>query len=390
MTRVGNYWHMLPEASQARKAIWTAVNPHTGRRRIDEAFPLQIRESTRDQDMFIRFKNGSTWQVLGSDNFNSLVGSPPVGVVFSEYALANPAAWSFIRPILDENGGWALFISTPRGRNHLARLYDYAKYSSDWFAQLLTVDDTKAIPLDVIEKARKELTAERGPQEAAAIIQQEYYCSFDAALPGSYYGEILAGMEKKGLLTNVPHDPGFQVGTAWDIGFGDATAIWFYQCIGREIRIIDYYEMSGADLAHYAKILKDKPYNYYDHILPHDAGHGDIRGSTITEMLTKLGVKPNRVLPIDRIDAGIHAVRAFLPRCVFDVRNCERGIDAMRAYRKEWDDNRQAFKDKPLHDWTSHAADAFRYLAQGFRPAYNSQPMQMPRQADSNYDYFRS
>ena len=183
--RVGGYWHMLPMANQARKAIWDAVNPRTGRRRIDDAFPSEIRDSTREQDMFIRFKNGSTWQVVGSDNYNALVGSPPVGVVFSEYALADPAAWAFLRPILAENGGWAIFISTPRGRNHFARLVDFARGDARWFGQVLTVEDSGSISLEVINSERRELRAERGEKEAKSIIAQEYYCDFDAArLPG--------------------------------------------------------------------------------------------------------------------------------------------------------------------------------------------------------------
>ncbi len=183
MTRVGGIWHMLPMANQARKALWDAVNPRTGRRRIDDAFPAELRDTTREQDMFIRFKNGSTWQVVGSDNYNALVGSPPVGVVFSEYALADPSAWAFLRPILAENGGWAIFISTPRGRNHFARLVDFARGDSQWHGQVITVEQSGAISMDVIERERRELTAERGEKEADAIIAQEYYCDFDAAIP---------------------------------------------------------------------------------------------------------------------------------------------------------------------------------------------------------------
>jgi phage terminase large subunit len=194
--RIGPYWHMLPMASQARKAIWDAVNPHTGRRRIDEAFPLAMRASTRDQDMFIRFVNGSTWQVVGSDNYNALVGSPPVGIVFSEYALADPSAWALLRPILAENKGWALFISTTRGRNHFQRLVEYARANpTDWYGETLTVEDTKAIPMEVIDQERRELTAERGPSEAKAIIAQEYYCDADASIPGAYYGELMGRAE---------------------------------------------------------------------------------------------------------------------------------------------------------------------------------------------------
>jgi phage terminase large subunit len=205
MTRVGGYWHMLPQHNQARKAIWDAINPSTGRRRIDDAFPLALRDSTREQDMFIRFKNGSTWQVVGSDNYNALVGSPPVGVVFSEYALSDPSSWAFIRPILAENGGWALFISTPRGNNHFAKLVRYAQANpAEWFGQVLTVEDTGAIAPDVIAREQRELVAERGEKEAEAIIAQEYRCDFNAAIPGAYYGPHMTRAEQEGRIGDFP------------------------------------------------------------------------------------------------------------------------------------------------------------------------------------------
>jgi phage terminase large subunit len=245
--RVGPYWHMLPQANQARKAIWDAVNPRTGRRRIDDAFPLEIRESTRETDMFIRFKNGSTWQVVGSDNYDALVGSPPVGIVFSEYALADPAAWALLRPILAENGGWALFISTTRGRNHFHKLVEYAKQASDWYGETLTVEDTGAIPKEAIETERRELIAERGEQEAEAIIAQEYYCDADASVPGAYYGSHMSKATKEGRIGLFPWLPGEQVGTAWDLGHGDSTVVWFYQQprSGR-VRLIDVLKVLAS------------------------------------------------------------------------------------------------------------------------------------------------
>lgn len=182
--RIGTYWHMLPEASQARKAVWEAVNPHTGKRRIDEAFPEEIRETTREQEMFIRFINGSTWQVLGSDNYNSLVGAPPVGVVFSEWALCNPDSWAYLRPILAENGGWAFFISTPRGENHCKTLLEIAQQSDWWFGELLTADDTGVFTEEQLENERQELIAQYGASRGQALFDQEYYCSFKPAFTG--------------------------------------------------------------------------------------------------------------------------------------------------------------------------------------------------------------
>lgn len=402
MQRVGGIWHMLPEAAQARKAIWDAVNPHTGRRRIDDAFPKEIRATTREQDMFIRFKNGSTWQVVGSDNFNSLVGAPPVGVVFSEYALANPTAWGFLRPILAENGGWAMFISTPRGRNHFARMVSYALQDKEWFGQVLTVEDTGAITPDTIGRERRELEAERGPKEAASIIAQEYYCSFDAALPGAYYGEHIQQAEREGRIGVFPWLPNLPVGTAWDLGHGDSTVVWFYQQLpGGRVRLIDVLEGSGVGLDWYAHKLHAKPYVYADHIWPHDGDHGNIRdiaGNTLKATAKALlGLTP-RILERDSsIEQGINAVRQLFPlleintepvvtdgETIEDARQrMTRALDALRGYHRAWDENNQKFKDSPKHDWTSHTADALRYLARGRKPfAYADAPnANRPRRA---------
>lgn len=368
--RVGTYWHMLPEAAQARKAIWTAVDPHTGIRRTDQAFPLELRRRTREQDMFIEFTNGSTWQALGSDNYNSIVGSPPVGVVFSEYALANPNAWAYIRPILAENGGLAMFISTPRGRNHFYRMHEYAKTDPVWHTKLLTVRDTGVISAEVIAQERRELAAERGDDEADNIIRQEYYCDFDAAIPGSYYGRIIARLEKAGQICEVPYDPRFPVFTAWDIGKKDPTAIWFYQQVGDWTNVIDYYDNSGAGADHYARVLlNDRDYAYGGHTMPFDVEVGEWgnNGLTRKKSLETLGVRPIRVLGHGSVDDGINAVRILLPKCRFDRKKTEKGVDALRQYQKEWDDENRCFALKPKHDWTSHPADAFRYLAQGIR-----------------------
>lgn len=374
---------MLPEAAQARKAIWAAVDPHTGIRRIDQAFPLQIRRRTREQEMFIEFLNGSTWQVLGSDNYNSIVGAPPAGVVFSEYALADPNAWAYVRPILAENGGWSLFISTPRGRNHFYRLHRYALTDPTWHTQKLTVRETSVISADVIAQERRELAAERGEEEADNIINQEYYCDFDAAIPGSYYGRLIAKAEAEGRIGAVPYDPRHPVITAWDLGVGDSTAIWFVQQIRNVVHVIDYYENSGVGADHYARVLKEREYVYDGHLLPHDADDrewGSANASSRVDTLKSLKVKPCRVLPNGSIEDGINAVRVLLPRCRFDAGKCERGIDCLRQYQKRWDDKLRTFANRPLHDWTSHGADAFRYLAQGLKD-YRPDTAERPRSA---------
>ena len=388
MEKVGTYWHMLPLANQSRKAIWDAVNPKTGKRRIDEAFPQALRANTRDQDMFIRFKNGSTWQVVGSDGYMSLIGSPPVGVVFSEYAMADPSAWAFLRPILAENGGWALFISTPRGRNHFQRLVTFAITDDEWFGQILGVKDTRAISPEIIDRELREMTVERGAKEAKAIVSQEYDCDFDAAIPGTYYGELMANAEREGRIGLFPHLPNERVGTAWDLGIGDSTVVWFFQQprSGR-VRLINVLEGSGVGLDWYAKKLGEMPYVYADHIWPHDGDNSEIgTGETRKKTAFKLGLKV-RILPRDAVDDGIQALRQMLPLCEFNTEplpfqgetmeqakfRMQRATDAMRQYRKQWDEKLQRFSDKPLHDWTSHTADSGRYLAVGRIP-FGSDP----------------
>lgn len=372
MQRIGNYWHMLPEYAQARKSVWEAVNPRTGKRRIDEAFPDAICETKRSQDMFIRFRNGSTWQLVGSDTYNSLVGSPPIGVTASEWALADPSAWAYLRPILLENGGWAVFITTVRGKNHVWRMHEAHKGDPDWFVQVLSAAQTGTMSAQALEKERLEYQAEYGAEDGDALFAQEYMCDWEAAIVGSYYGKMMRDAEGAGRVTSVPYDPQALVHTAWDLGLSDQTAIWFFQIVGQEIHVIDYLASSGQPLAWYAGELLKKPYAYGDHTLPHDAEAKELQtnrsrtdtlrgllGNTSVRVLTGKGAE--RVLVAD----GINAARTILPRCWFDKIKCAQGIEALKAYRREWDDQRKTFHDRPVHDWASHGADAFRYLALG-------------------------
>lgn len=381
MQRVGVYWHMLPLQTQARKVVWDAIDKQ-GRRVIDQVFPKALRKSANAQEMKIELLNGSIWQCVGSDSYNSLVGANPVGVVFSEYSIADPAAWDFIRPILAENDGWALFIYTPRGRNHGLTLFETAEAAEGWFAQKLGVNETRAILKAAVE-------AERRAGMDESVIQQEFYCSFDAALKGSYYGALLNELENNGRICSVPYDPVLPVTTAWDLGVGDSTAIWFFQTNGAEVFVIDYYEASGVGLDHYVKVLKDKPYIYTDdNIFPHDVGvHELSSGKSRLDLLAGLGVR-GRVLPRSGVDGGIAAVRLLLPRCRFDKEKCAKGLEALRQYQRAWDDQRKDFQPKPLHDWTSHAADAFRYLACGIKEKRSrlERPLMQTQTAYRDYD----
>lgn len=368
--RVGPYWHLLPQQNQARKAIWDAVDPHTGQRRIDRAFPKELRETTREQDMLIRFKTGSTWQVIGSDNYDALVGSPPVGVVFSEWALSNPQAWSLIRPILAENGGWAIFITTPRGLNHAKRMFDMAETLPDWFGERLIATNTGVFSKETLDQELAELISERGEEDGRAIFEQEYLTSFSAGLPGAYYARIIDKMEQDGRLCWVPYNPQKQVHTAWDLGRNDATAIWFVQANGGGWDIIDYYANTSVGIDHYAKDLKERGYNYGEHLVPHDAENEHListTGSIAETLQSMLGTCGKvRVVPRTKSVANdINEVRQLLPMCRFDKEKTEKGLDALRSYRRVWDEKLKAYRDTPLHDWASDPSDAFRTFAIG-------------------------
>lgn len=375
LERPANYWHLLPEYGMARKAIWEAINPHTGRRRIDEAFPHSIRESTRETDMHIRFVNGSTWQCVGSDSVVSGggIGSSTAGIVFSEYALANPSAWAYYRPIVEENNGWAVWISTPRGRNHLLELYKHATQSPGWFAELLTANDTGALSPEALAEALKEYRALYG-EAGQAMYDQELMCSFNAAILGAFYAHEMTAVRNEGRISDrVEALPDRPVHRAWDLGVGDDTSIWWFQPVGAQIFILDHYAASGVGLEHYVDIIKQREEqhgwtNGNDYV-PHDAKIKEWgSGRTRVETMGSLGLKPILV-PLASIDDGINACRRTLPLCVFHTRCEDGGISALEQYRREWDDDKKAFRASALHDWTSHPADAFRYLSLSWKPA---------------------
>lgn len=361
---VGNYWHLLPEYEQGRKAIWNAVNPKTGMRRIDEAFPKALRSNTVADDMFIRFKNGSTWQVIGSDNYHKLVGTVPRGVVFSEWARANPAAWAYLAPILAENGGWAAFITTPIGNNHAKKMLDVARADPSWFAEISTVDDTKAIDRTLIEADRKLYHAMFGEDAGDALIEQEYFCSFAAAVLGSYYGKAIAKLELAGRIRDVPYEPQLPVHTVWDLGKGQNMAILMFQVASDGIRIINCLHGAHDEvIPDLVAKLEKLNYRWGNDYVPHDAKVKELgTGKTRIETLIALKRKPVLV-PDHKVDDGIAAARLLLPRCLIDKVKCEPFLDAARQYKAEWDDDHKIFKKKPLHDWASHFADALRYLA---------------------------
>lgn len=385
--RVANYWHCLPQFEQARKVVWEAVNPHTGKKRIDEAFPHILRNATRNDNMTIEFKTGATWRLVGSDNPDSLVGAPPVGIGFSEWALSNPSVWPLLAPILGENNGWAAFVTTPRGRNHVKAMVDEHRKDKDWFTQVLTVDDTAHIKLEQIDKDRRTYIAMFGAEAAEALIQQEYWCSFEAAILGAYYGKELAIAEQAGRIRKVEHEDALPVHTAWDLGVDDAMAIWWFQPVAGQIRVLDYHEGHGYGIHHYAELVKrtalERGYLRGTDYVPHDAkqremtssGH-DGRAKQRLEVMVECGLKPRVIASHSLID-GVSAARQILSRCWWDEEKTAEGLNALRSYQTEWDDDAKVFKKTPLHNWASHGADAFRYLAMAYREI-RAQPQPEP------------
>lgn len=312
-------------------------------------------------ELRVDLPNGARVRLYGAENAERLRGLYFDGIVIDEPADMDPRVWpEILRPALADREGWAVFIGTPKGRNAFCDLWQQARADPAWFTLMLKASQTGILPAAELEAARLAMSEDQ--------YAQEFECSFDAAVQGSYYGALIAVSEKEKRLGRVPYDPGALVHTAWDLGIGDSTAIWFAQAVGLEIRLIDYEEASGVGLDHYVRLLKGKPYIYGDHILPHDAGISELgTGRTRVETLRSLGVAP-RVLPRGSIEDGINAARLLLARCWFDAEKCARGIEALRQYRREFDERLKAFRARPLHDWTSHAADAFRYLAMGLRP----------------------
>lgn len=346
------YAYVAPLFTQAKDVAWQYLKQYTA--------PIPG-TAVSETELRVDLPGGARIRLYGADNPDRLRGLYLDGVVLDEYAQIHPRLWSeVIRPALADRQGWAIFIGTPMGRNQLYEIYEQARAQDDWLAALFRASETGIIPAAELAAARRAMSEEQ--------YAQEFECSFDAAVLGAYYGKLLAAVEREGRIGSVPWEPTLPVHTAWDLGIGDSTAIWFCQRAGRELRLIDYYESSGVGLDHYARVLGERPYVYGEHLLPHDAEVKELgTGKSRVETLASLGLRP-RVLPAMKVEDGINAVRNLLPLCWFDATRCARGIEALRQYRREWDDRLRAFRPRPLHDWTSHAADAFRYLAQGLRP----------------------
>ena len=340
--------YIAPTYRQGKAIAWDYLKQYTK--------PLMYFGGDKNEtELRIDLWNGSKIQIYGADNNDSLRGLGFHGVIMDEYAIMAPRTWTeIVRPAISDTLGWVIFIGTPMGHNQFWEVYDYAlRGHKDWFGKMYRASETGVIPDDELEQAASIMTEEQ--------YNQEFECSFTAAVSGSYYGKLMTKADNENRIGPVPLDSNVGVETWWDLGIGDSTAIWFAQRVGEEVHLIDYYENSGESLMHYADVLEDKGYAYSRHIAPHDIQARELgTGKSRLEVSQELGIM-FEVAPRLEVDHGIESVRNALPYCWFDREKCKLGIDALRQYRKQWDEKNQVFKSKPLHDWCSHSADAFRY-----------------------------
>lgn len=365
------YAYVAPLYRQAKQAAWDYLKAYTS------PLPgIKINET----ELRVDLPNGARIQLFGADNPDALRGIYLDGVVLDEYGQMTPRVWTeVLRPALADRQGWAVFIGTPRGRNAFHTVFEHAQSQPRWHAALYKASETGILPADELQAARDDMAEEE--------YEQEFECSFQAAIAGAYYGKLMSEAMEEGRIGAAPWDPVLPVHTGWDLGIGDSTAIWFVQQVGREIHWIDFYEASGVGLDHYAKMLGEKPYVWGEHLVPHDAAARELgTGKTRVETLATLGLRV-RVVGLNAVDDGINAVRNLMPRSWFDAQKCSAGLEALKNYRREWDERLDVFRPRPLHDWSSHAADAARTMAMGLRPDKTAR--NLPATAEGGYEVFR-
>lgn len=366
--RVGTYYYFLPTYRQAKRTVWDARDKDGLSFR--DHIPPELIHKENESELQIELTNGSIIQLIGADSFMETgVGANPVGCVFSEYSLISPKAYEFVRPILRENDGWAVFIFTPRGKNHAHKLFETAKKLQEkdgsWFAQSLSIDQTRladgthAMPPEEVQKDRDEGM----PEE---LVQQEYFVSFSGSQEGSYFTSQLDQAYQDGRIDLFPYDPARLVHTAWDLGRNDANSIWFFQLYAGGPRFIDYESEKKKSLQEWVKICREKQYIYGTHLAPHDIKVEEYTtGQTRFDFAGGLGFHFTVVPKIGDKKESIDAARRLLARAAFDSNKCEPGINALASYHKEWDELKMTFKDKPVHDWSSNGSDAFQQVALG-------------------------
>jgi len=359
--------YVLPVFNQARGTVFDAITID-GTRFLDY-LPMPFVSKINSHEMKIIFKNGSILQLVGGETHKtSIRGRNPFAVILSEYAYFESGdVLDTISPILAANGGWLLILSTPWGKNHMYELYKYALESTSWLVYAKPTSETQHIPLEALEEERKKMSPEK--------YAQEYEISFECGVDGTYYGRSLERLRQNGQINAVAWDPGLLVHCAIDIGVNDATTIIFFQTVGDGtiIRIIDCYSNTGLGLDHYAKLIQDKPYRYGMIFAPHDIKVREWGGGAVTrfEKAQQLGLNFEILEQIPIID-GIENVLTHFPKMWIDATRCKSLVDALENYRRQYDEKKQIYSPKPLHNWASNYADALRYMCQGLHLTYSS------------------
>jgi len=385
--KVGIYYYFFPTYAQGKKILWDGID-RDGFAFMDH-FPKEIIKNKNSQEMKLEIVNGSIFQIVGTDKYDSVRGTNPIGCVFSEFAFQNPMAWEVVRPILLENGGWAVFNTTPNGKNHSYDLDIMARDNPKWFSQVLTANDTKrpdgspVITEEMIQEERLSGMSEE-------MIQQEYYCSYDIGVLGSYYSDEMTKANAEDRVTKLPFYNDKEIDMAFDLGINDMFTIWFYQKNGQMVNFINYYEANNKKLDYYFAYIKEyiegmkgKTGTIY---LPHDAKKRElITGRTIEDDFKKeFGKHKVKTVEIGEIRMGIQAVRKVLPRCLFDAEGCKQGLRCLENYHREYDQVKKVFINVPYHDWASHGADSFRCFAMSYK-----EPIIRPEyKPDESFDRF--
>ena len=343
------YAYIAPYYGQAKTIAWDYL----------QRYAKPVTAKANQSELWVELINGARIKLFGADNPDALRGLYLDGVILDEYADMKPSIWgAVIRPLLADRQGWATFIGTPKGHNSFWEIYNMATKSDAWFVKTLRASQTGLLHETELRDAFHAMTEDQ--------YMQEFECSFEAAILGAYYGKEMRVLTDQGRVTKVDYDPMFPVHTAWDLGYSDDTAIWWFQVVHGEIRILEYHSSNGQPVAYYTGLIQSKNYHYGTHWLPHDARAKTLASggkSVIEQISNKIPVESLKIVPSLSLQDGIQAARLALNRCWFDAEKTEDGIECLRQYQREYDEDKKVFRDKPRHDWTSHGADAFRMLA---------------------------
>jgi hypothetical protein len=349
------FGYIAPYRSQAKSVSWDYF----------KWYAKPIIKQTNEAELQITLVNGAQIRLFGADNADAMRGLGFDGIYMDEYGDFRPSVWgNVIRPTLSDKLGWAVFGGTPKGKNQFWDIYDTAvsNKDKDWFLLTLKASTSGLLPDSELAAASSQISEDQ--------YLQEYECSFEAAIRGAFYGLEMRVAQDEGRIRSVPYDPALQTFTAWDLGYKDDTAIWWYQMARNEIRVIDFHAVSGSSIQELANVITSKPYHYAKHFLPHDAKAKTLaaQGKSIIEQMGEyLGMQNLAIVPDLSVQDGIQAVRMMLPKVYFDQERCHAGIESLRQYQREYDEDKKAYRATPRHDWTSHAADAFRMLAIAWR-----------------------